>query len=158
MEGNFMTAGDLALYETRRYPYGEDCHHGRNKGWGGIITGVALGATALGVALLGVWGNNNASKARSQGNAKAIDILAQQAIIERQSRETWQNYHAPTTTQYVDVQTGAGAFSGATSNALATAYALNNQNGLNSAIGGCNFLRVCRYSAPQPCGCDTCGQ
>ena len=54
-------------------------------------------------------------------------------------------------------QSGAGA--GASSNALATAEALallNQNNGLNSAIGGCNFLRVARYSAPQPCGCDTC--
>ena len=154
----FLTAGDLALQEMRRYPYydGHDCH-GRNKGWGGIITGVALGASALGVALLGIWGSNNASKARSQGNSKAIDLLAQQALQERVSRETWQNYHAPTTTQYVDVQTGAGAFSGSTANAnaLATALAINNQTGLNSAIGGCNFLRVARYSAPQPCGCDS---
>ena len=157
MEGNYLTAGDLALHETRRYPYDGECH-GRNRGWGGIITGVALGGAALAGVLFTAWGVNNASKARAQGNSKAIDLLAQQALQERVSRETWQNYHAPTTTQYVDVQTGAGAFSGATSNALATAYALNNQNGLNSAIGGCNFLRVCRYSAPQPCGCDTCGQ
>ena len=155
---DFLTAGDLALYEQRRYPYYDDCHRGgRNKGWGGIITGVALGGAALTGVLVTAWGINQASKARAKGAEKAIDILAQQAIVERQSRETWQNYHAPTTTQYVDVQTGAGAFSGATSNALATAYALNNQTGLNSAIGGCNFLRVCRYSAPQPCGCDSCG-
>ena len=158
MEGNYMTPGDLALYETRRYPYHDGECHGRNKGWGGIITAVALGGAAI-AGVIAVGASMNAtSKARAKGNERAIDLLAQQAIIERQSRETWQNYHAPTTTQYVDVQTGAGAFSGATSNALATAYALNQQNGLNSAIGGCNFLRVCRYSAPQPCGCDTCGQ
>lgn len=41
--------------------------------------------------------------------------------------------------------------------AMALASAINNNsNGLNSAIGGCNFLRVARYSAPKPCGCDTC--
>ena len=89
---------------------------------------------------------------------KAVDLLAQGMLQERQSRETWQDKHSPSTVQYVDVQTGAGAFSGSTSNALATALALNNNSGLNSAIGGCNFLRVARYSAPQPCGCDTCSE
>ena len=77
----------------------------------------------------------------------------QQALQEQQSREAWQSKHSPSTVQYVDVQTGAGAFSNA--NAAAAALAYQNQNfGLNSAIGGCNFLRVARYSAPQPCGCD----
>lgn len=37
------------------------------------------------------------------------------------------------------------------------ALAQNNNSGINSAIGSENFLRVQRYSAPQPCGCDTCG-
>lgn len=152
---DFLTSGDLALHEVRRnYPYGDGYGygHGRNKGWGGIITGVALGGAALvgGVAL--AFGLNAASKARSKGNARAIDILAQQAILDRQSREAWQDKHSPSTVQYVDVQTGAGAFS----NANAAALAYQNQNfGINSAIGGCNFLRVARYSAPQPCGCDT---
>lgn len=59
-------------------------------------------------------------------------------------------------TQYVDVRTGAGAASTSNALALAEAMAINNNSGLNSAIGGCNFLRVARYSAPRPCGCDTC--
>ena len=42
---------------------------------------------------------------------------------ERAIRENWQNYHAPSTTQYVDVRTGAGAFAGAGSNAWAQAEA-----------------------------------
>ena len=157
MEGNYITAGDLALQEMRRYPYYDGCGgHGRNKGWGGIITAVALGGSALAAALIGLWGANNASKARSKGNERAIDLLAQQALIERQSRESWQDKHSPSTVQYVDVQTGAGAFSGAGANANAVAIALALQNnGINSAIGGCNFLRVARYSAPQPCGCDS---
>lgn len=154
---DFLTAGDLALYEQRKYGYGDNCGYGyhgeRNRGWGGIITGVALGGAALAVAVAVGAGMNAVSKARAKGNAKAIDILAQQALQERQSRETWQNVHAPSTVQYVDVQTGAGSFSNA--NAAAAALAYQNQNfGLNSAIGGCNFLRVARYSAPQPCGCD----
>ena len=62
-------------------------------------------------------------------------------------------------TQYVDVTTNAGAGAAANANALSLAQALaiaQNNAGINSAIGGCNFLRVARYSAPQPCGCDTC--
>lgn len=154
---DFLTSGDLALHEVRRgYGYGDGCgygyHDNRNRGWGGIITGVALGGAALvgGVAL--AFGLNAASKARSKGNARAIDILAQQAILDRQSREAWQDKHSPSTVQYVDVQTGAGAFSNANAAAAALAY---QNGGINSAIGGCNFLRVARYSAPQPCGCDT---
>jgi hypothetical protein len=155
MEGNYLTSGDLALYEQRRYGYDGYGYHGRNKGLGGIITGVALGGTALAAALVGLWGANNASKARNMGTMKSMDILASQVLQERQSRETWQNTHAPTISQYVDVQTGAGAFAGASANAAALAY---QNSGINSAIGGCNFLRVARYSAPQPCPCDSCGE
>ena len=157
MEGNYLTAGDLALYEQRRYGYGYEGgygHHDRKRASGTAIAAVAIaGAATAGVIAVAAL-MNATSKARSKGNERAIDILAQQALIERQSRENWQDKHSPSTVQYVDVQTGAGAFS----NANAAALAFQNQNGLNSAIGGCNFLRVCRYSAPQPCGCDSCGQ
>ena len=176
MEGNYLTAGDLALIENRRgfgyadgYGVGYPCGHGR----GMAATGIGLAAGLGGGALIGLfalaYGLNNASKARARaaenvasGNAKAIDILANQMICERNSREGWQNLHQPSMVQYVSAtsQSGAGAGATAASNALATAEALallNQQNnGLNSAIGGCNFLRVARYSAPQPCGCDTC--
>lgn len=159
MEGNYLTAGDLALYEQRRYGYRYDyeggCgHHDRKRASGAAITAVAIaGGAAAAIIAVGAF-MNATSKARSRGNERAIDILAQQALVERQSRESWQDKHSPSTVQYVDVQTGAGAFS----NANAAALAFQNQNGINSAIGGCNFLRVARYSAPQPCGCDTCGQ
>jgi hypothetical protein len=162
MEGNYVTTGDLALIEQRR---GYDGYH--HKGNATATTGVALGAGLGGAALVGVfltaWALNQASKARAkaaenlaQANTNYINQMAGFVQAERVSRENWQNQHAPTLTQYVDVQTGAGAFSGANSNALATALALQNNNGINSAIGGCNFLRVARYSAPQPCGCDSC--
>lgn len=161
MEGNYLTSGDLALIENRRgYPYGDNYCHKGGKGMAatgiGLAAGLGGGALVLGFAV--AWGLNQASKARSKGNEKTIELLAQGMLQERQSRETWQDKHSPSTVQYVDVQTGAGAFSGSTSNALATALALNNNSGLNSAIGGCNFLRVARYSAPQPCGCDTCSE
>lgn len=161
MEGNYLTAGDLALYEQRKYGYGCDGgygYHEKKRASGTAITAVAIaGGAAAAVIAVGAF-MNATSKARSKGNERAIDILAQGMIQERQSRESWQDKHSPSTVQYVDVQTGAGAFSGSNANALATAYALNQQTGLNSAIGGCNFLRVCRYSAPQPCGCDTCNE
>lgn len=166
MEGTYLTAGELALIDQRRgYDgYGYPHHKGA---YGAATTGIGLAAGLGGAALLGVfavgWGLNQASKARARGaenlahsNSNAINQLATLAIAERQSRESWQVANSPTIRQYVDVQTGAGAFSGSTSNALATALALNNNSGLNSAIGGCNFLRVARYSAPQPCGCDSC--
>lgn len=159
MEGNYLTAGDLALYEQRRYGYGYGYeggygHHDRKRASGTAITAVAIaGAATAGVIAVAAL-MNATSKARSRGNERAIDILAQQALVERQSRENWQDKHSPSTVQYVDVQTGAGAFS----NANAAALAFQNQNGLNSAIGGCNFLRVAKYSAPVPCGCDSCGQ
>ena len=163
MDGNYLTAGDLALIENRRGYYGDDCHRG---GRGMAATGIALGAGLGGGALLfglaAAWGLNQASKARAkaaenlaQANTNYINQIAGFVQAERVSREGWQIANSPTVRQYVDVQTGAGAFSGSSANAAALAAAINN-NGLNSAIGGCNFLRVAKYSAPVPCGCDTC--
>lgn len=164
MEGNFLTAGDLALIENRR-GYGYEGHEYHRGGRGMAATGIGLaaglGGGALLLAIAGLWGMNQASKARAKGaenlakaNASNIEQLAALTLAERQSRETWQNTHAPTLTQYVDVQTGAGAFSGASSNALATALALQQNSGVNSAIGGCNYLRVARVSGSRLCGCD----
>lgn len=163
MEGNYLTAGDLALIENRRgYGYGDGYGYGYHKRDNAGVTGIGLaaglGGGALLLAIAGLWGMNAASKARAKGNSRAIDILASQTLAERNSRETWQNTHAPTLTQYVDVQTGAGAFSGASSNAWATALALQNNGGVNSAIGGCNYLRVARVSGSRLCGCDTCDE
>lgn len=167
MEGNYLTAGELALIDQRKgYGYdGYGCGHHHKSGMAATGIGLAagLGGGALLLALAGLWGVNQASKARSrnaenlaQANMNSLNQLATFTIAERQSRDAWQVANAPTVRQYVDVQTGAGAFSGASSNALATALALQSNSGLNSAIGGCNFLRVARYSAPQPCGCDSC--
>lgn len=164
MDGNYLTSGDLALIEGRRGYDGYSHKSGRGMAATGIGLGAGLGGGALLFAIAAAWGLNQASKARAksaenlaQANQNYINQIAAFTLAERQSRENWQNQHAPTLTQYVDVQTGAGAFSGASANAAALAAAINN-NGLNSAIGGCNFLRVARYSAPQPCGCDTCSE
>ena len=161
MEGNFLTSGDLALIENRR-GYDHEYHKGgRGMAATGIGLAAGLGGGALLLALAGLWGMNQASKARAKGaenlakaNANSIEQLAALTIAERNSRESWQMANDPTIRQYVDVQTGAGAFSGATSNSLATALALQQNSGLNSAIGGCNYLRVARVSGSRLCGCD----
>lgn len=165
---DLLTKGDLALYETRRYGrgygYGDgECgypvHYGKQKNalQGASITGVVIGGAALVAAVAVGWGVNAASKARARGNERTLDKLSDFALREAERRERWEDKHSPSTVQYVDVQTGAGAFSGSSANAAAYAAAINN-NGINSAIGGCNFLRVARYSAPKPCGCDSCDE
>lgn len=128
-----------------------DVRHHDNRGMAatGIGLGAGLGGAALLAALIGVWGVNKASEARSAGNLNALNTISQFALSERTSRENWQLAQTPSIRNYVDVQAGAGA--GA--NALA-AYAVN--GGINQAIGHDSFLKVQRYSAPVPCGCDTC--
>lgn len=162
MDSNLTTADFLAL-ENRGFGRGYDDYGCRRHGAAttGIGLAAGLGGSALLLALAGLWGVNQASKARQKaaeaaaaGNKSAIDILASQALVERQSRETWQNNHAPTISQYVDVRAGAGAGAGA--NALATAEALS-----IIANGGRNG-QVCPqpvalYQPAMPCSCNTCG-
>lgn len=171
MEGNYLTSGDLAMWDTARTGrrYYDDCGGGYGCGrrGGAAATGIGLAAGLGGAALLGVlltaYGMNQASKARykaaenaATGNQKAIDILAGHALAERQSREAWQNQHAPTMTQYVDVRTGAAA--GAGSNALATAEALALlQNGGSTRNGQVCPQPVALYQPAMPCRCNTCG-
>ena len=169
MEGNYLTAGDLALIENRRgYGYGSgygDCgyyrHGSKSMAATGIGLAAGLGGGALLLAIAGIWGINQASKARARGmeNTNAaltnnLNQLATLALAERTSREGWQNRHAPSISQYVDVQTGAGAFAGAnsTSNALAQAEAQIVANALTGVSQRCP-TPVALYSAPQPCGC-----
>ena len=130
----------------------------------GIGLAAGLGGGALLLAIAGLWGVNQASRARYEGaqasvnaNAAAVANLTSVLLAERASRESWQNTNAPTVRQYVDVQATpqAQSTSSAVADAVALAAAINN-NGLNSAIGTDSFLKVARYSAPQPCGCDTC--
>lgn len=163
-EMDYMTKGDLALWENRRgYNYGEcgyPMHYGkqRNALQGASITGVVLGGAALIAAAAIGWGVNAASKARARGNERTIDKLSDFAMREAERRDRWEDKHTPSTIQYVDVQSGAGAFSGSAANANALAAAINNNSGINSAIGGCNFLRVARFTAPKACNCDSCDE
>ena len=149
MEGNYLTSGDLALIENRRGYYGHDGYcDGYSRGYrrdAAGITGIGLaaglGGGALLLAIAGIWGVNQASKARARGaenlanaNTNYINQLAGFAQSERASREAWQNVHAPTTTQYVDVRTGAGAFAGAGASSYSLAQA--EANLLTGALTG----------------------
>lgn len=181
MDGNYLTPGDLALIENRRgYGYGyEGC--GYRRGNGAAITGVGLGAGLGGAALVLAaavgWGINQASKARAKAAEQANNLLAsnmnqlvQMSIAEKQSRETavynerasretWQNYHAPSTVQYVDVRSGALAGAGANSNALAQAEASLLTGALTGQLARCpqEVVLVSKRSCPCPasdCGCN----
>ena len=162
MDSNLTTADFLAL-ENRGFGRGCDDYGCRRHGAAttGIGLAAGLGGGALLLALAGLWGVNQASKARQKaaeaaaaGNKSAIDILTSQTLVERQSRETWQNNHAPTISQYVDVRAGAGAGAGA--NALATAEALSiiANSGRNGQV--CP-QPVALYQPAMPCSCNTCG-
>ena len=176
MEGmNYLTAGDLALIENRRgygYDgYGYGCHHKRD---GMAATGIGLaaglGGGALLLAIAAAWGVNQASKARARAAEQTATMLdnnltrmsnllvaenqSREAAVlaERTSRENWQNLHAPTTTQYVDIRTGAFAGATSASSALAQAEAQIVSNALTGRMQTCP-TPVALYSAPQPCGC-----
>ena len=171
MEGNsYLTAGDLALFNEAKYGRGYEGYPWQgHKSHATATTGVALGASALGVAIVGAlaigWGVNQASKARSKSAEQANTLLAsnlnqltQLALTERQSRENWQNYHAPSITQYTDVRTGAGSLSGAGATATAEALALSALvNGTNGRSGQVCPQPVALYQPAMPCRCNTCG-
>lgn len=161
MENYNLTPADVAMMTK---------HHDRSAmAATGIGLGAGLGGGALLLALGLGWGINQASKARAraaeqanQANANTTNLLTQFLIAERQCQHNWQLANTPTISQMVDVrgvaQQGQQSASSATAaaEALALAAAFNQQGGINSAIGNCGYLRVQRYSAPQPCGCDTC--
>ena len=119
------------------------------------ITGLVIGSGALVLSIGGWIFNGLYSAARAKGNQRAIDILATQALAERNER-IGQN---PRLVDYVNVQTGAsaGAFAGSASNAFAQAEAQIVANALTGRSQMCP-QPVALYSAPTPCGCPgSCG-
>lgn len=162
MEGNYLTAGDLALMENHGRGYYHDdyrCHKGNATATTGVGLAAGLGGGALLLAIAGIWGMNQASKARSRAaenlanaNMNYINQVSGLILAERTSRENWQNVHAPSTTQYVDIRTASLAGAGAGSNALAQAEAQIVSNALTGRMTTCP-TPVALYSAPQPCGC-----
>jgi hypothetical protein len=154
-------------------------HRGNATATTGVALAAGLGGGALLLAIAGLWGMNAASKARSRAaeqiaaaNSSAIDraisvgteanrSLAALIAAERGSRETWQTRNQPSIGQYVDVQTNPNLnaqlqdYVNAQAMASAVAQATNNSP-INQAVGTESFLKVQRYSAPTPCGCDSC--
>ena len=178
---NYLTSGDPALIENRRgnYGYMDGCcgGYGYHRRDGMAATGIGLAAGLGGAALIGVFalgfGLNQASKARAKGAEQANNLLAanlnqltqlsiaekasrEAAILaERNSREGWQNYHAPSIRNYVDVQTGALA--GANASSVSNAWAQAEANLLSSAL--MNRTQVCPQEvtlvSKQNCPCPT---
>ena len=178
MEGNYLTSGDLAMWDTARtsragnyYGDGYGCGYGHRRD-GMAATGIGLGAAGLGIAVFGglavAFGLNSASKARARGAENAIaqmnktqEVLA--GVISREAvRQDGVNIDVQQTLRSQAYTSAYGGGANASSNALATAEALallqnNNSTGLNSAVGGCNYLRVARVSGSRLCGCgDGC--
>ena len=174
---NYLTSGDLALIENRRgnYGYMDGCcgGYGYHRRDGMAATGIGLAAGLGGAALIGVFalgfGLNQASKARAEGSMQANSLLTNNlnqlsalVLAERTSREGWQNYHAPSMTQYVNTAANAGAGAGAFSNAQSAALAQAEANLLSSALLGqtraCpqEVTLVTKQNCPCPtsCGCN----
>lgn len=168
MEKDYLTSGDLAMWDTARTGrrgYDEGCGYYGHRRDGMAATGIGLAAGLGGAALFGVllaaWGANQASKARykaaenaAAGNTKAIEYVAGVLAQERGSRETWQNNHAPSLTQYVDVRASAGAGAGANALSQAEAVAAILNGGRNGQV--CP-QPVALYQPAMPCRCNTCG-
>lgn len=173
--GEYLTSGDLALMRTEGRNgycgegyYGGGCyHHGRGMAATGIGLSAGLGGGALLLAAAGLWGLNQASKARARGaentaaaQAKTMEMLA--GVISREAtRQDGVNVDVQQTLRNQAYTSAYGGGANSNANALATAEALallqnGGANGLNSAIGGCNYLRVARVSGSKLCGCDTC--
>lgn len=139
-----------------------------NRHRGVANTALGLGIAGLATAIVGVvavgWGVNAASKSRSRA---AEQIAAAQALrtndlmslvaTERSSREAWQSRNQPTLSQVIELQNNPSLQSTVQDIVTAMATASANANSpLNAAVGTDSFLKVQRYSAPQPCGCDSC--
>ena len=167
MEGNYLTAGELALMEQRRGHDGYDCGSRRSP-YGVATTGVGLAAGLGGGALLfGIAAAlflNQASKARSKAatdlanaNMNYINQMSALMLAEKQSRETWQNANSPTIRQYVDVQAGALAGAGANSNAFSQAEAALVTGALTGQYARCP--QEVTLVSKRNCGCPGgCGE
>lgn len=167
----------LALRDDRRgggYGYegcGYDNRHRSGMAATGLGLACGLGGGALLLAIAGIWGVNQASKARSNGATNTMNAQAKansDLVALLANRIVADNQRADNIT--LDVNNKLYALQGATANAtggtassqaLATAEALalinqqNNANPLSSVIQNSCALRVQRV-ATQDCGCG-CG-
>lgn len=117
---------------------------------GATVTAIVLGGGAIVLSAAAWIGSTMYACAKNKGNERAIDILAAQAMNERNERVN----QAPKLVDYINVQSGAfaGAGSNSASNALAQAEAQIVSNALTGRMQTCP-TPVALYSAPQPCGC-----
>lgn len=159
MEANGMTLADYAALEKMG-----------NRHRGAAVTGLALGAVALGVGVIGTiavgWGVNAASKARSRSAEKLSDAafarqndLLTLIAAERNSRENWQGANQPTISQTLSLQNNPSLQSTVQDivTAMAAARAEANNSGIGSAVSNDAALKVHLYQPPIPCQCN-CGQ
>ena len=149
------------------YGDGYGCGYGHRRD-GMAATGIALGASGLGIAVFGglalAFGLNAASKARARGaenqanaNAKTVELLA--ATMNREAvRQDGINIDVTQTLRNHSSAFGTGG--SAASNALATAEAQALL--LNGGLGNSRNGQVCPqpvalYQPAMPCRCNTCG-
>lgn len=174
MEGNYLTSGDLAMWDTARtsragnyYGDGYGCGYGHRRD-GMAATGIGLaaglGGGALLLAIAGIWGVNQASKARARGaenqanaNAKTVELLA--ATVNREAvRQDGVNIDVTQTLRNHSAAFGTGGSAAANALATAEAQALL----LNGGFGNGRSGQVCPqpvalYQPAMPCRCNTCG-
>lgn len=167
MEGNYLTAGELALIDQRggyRQPYGYDGYgcHDRKRASGAAITGVVLGGAGLAIAVAAAWGVNNAAKAyaraaenKADGNAKTLEVLA--GVVAREAnRADTINLDVTQQLRNLTGATGGSSTSNAVSQAEALALLYNNGFG-NGRNGQTCPTPVALYQPAMPCRCNTCG-
>lgn len=136
-----------------------------NRHRGVANTALGLGIAGLAVGLVGVWGMNKVSEARSRAaeNISAAYATRQNDLLsliatERSSREAWQSRNQPTISQTLELQNNPSLQSTVQDivTAMARAEATASNSGINSAIGSEPYVRAMLYSAPQPCACPGC--
>lgn len=154
MEANGMTYADFAAFEKMG-----------NRHRGVANTALGLGIAGLAVGLVGVWGMNKVSEARSRAseNLSAAYATRQNDILsliasERVSRENWQSANQPTISQTLTLQNNPSLQSTVQDMVTAIAVARAEANsGINSAVSNDAALKVHLYQPPIPCQCNCNG-
>ena len=100
MEGNDVLSTLAVMDNYRKHDnYGCGCYDYGHRGGGkattaiGLAAGLGGGALLLGIA--GIWGIDQASKARQRGNENQINALTNFAFMSHNNNAAWQLQHAP---------------------------------------------------------------
>ena len=163
MEGNdvLSTLAVMDNYRNGNNHWGCGCDYGHRGGSGKATTGIGLAAGLGGGALLlgiaGLWGINQASKARNEGVQSQLNSLTNFAFLSHNNNAAWQLHNTPAISNVLDIRSGALA------NAASNAYAQAEAQIVADALTGRSQIcpqAVSLYSAPQPCPCpasNPCG-